>query len=437
MIKHKHFIIYISLFFLFSCSSGNSDQLSTYTVTSKNFENVLTIDGYVEPIRSTNLNCPADVDGIVQFIIEDGTIVEEGQVVCIIEATALETDYDQLVVNLENSRAQLETTKATLNTEYALLEAQVKSNEADALIAQLDSLQLTYSPENQRKIKELDLERVSIEKKKYEKKLESLAIIQQSEIRKQEIGIQRAEQRAKSLKDRLDQLTIKATKRGLATRAISRMTGKKIQEGDNVWNGVPIIIIPEMDEVKIKIMAPESDYKMMNIGDSVSYTFDAMPDNIAWGKILKRSPVGQPISRESKVKLFEIETSVDSTLAIPDPGFTANCHIWLKEVVDTIVIPQIAIFDEDSIKVVYVKNGKNIEKRQILTGITSPKEAIVSTGLQRGEIICLSIPSPSLIKDVTLLPDSIVKPKNNSSQQTPEQRPPAQQMPGHPIPKQN
>lgn len=347
------------------------------------------------------------VDAIIQSIVDDGVFVEAGDIVCVLEAKELQTNYDELLVFLENSKAQLNTTKATLSLEYSLLEAQVRNNEADTQIAQLDSLQLTYSPENQRKIKELELERVSIEKNKLEKKLKSLAIIQQSEIRKLELEIQRTEQRVSSIKEILDKLVLRAPKKGLVTRAMNRMTGKKMQIGDNVWNNMPIILMPEMENVKVMIMAPEQDYRYINIGDSVGYTFDAMPDNIAWGKIQKRSPVGQPINQNSKVKLFEIEASIDSSSTIPEPGFTANCKIWLKEVKDTIVAPQIAIFDEDSIKVVYVKQGNKFEKRQVMTGISSPKEAIISKGLRNDEIISLTKPSISLIKKTTLLPDSI------------------------------
>lgn len=418
MIKHTQ-LLYILISFIFlSCSSKSDENIATYTVSSKNFENTIVIDGSVEPVRTTTLTCPRFIDGVIQFIIEDGTYVKEGEVVCIIEDNELQTSYDQLVLTLENSRAQLNTTKATLISEYAMLEAQVKSNEADAQIAQLDSLQLAYSPENQKKIKELELERVSTEKNKYKKKLKSLAIIQQSEIRKLEIEIQRNEQQASSLKERLNQLTIKAPKKGLATRAKSRMTGTKLKVGDNVWNNVPIIVMPEMEEVKIKIMAPEQDYKLINIGDSVQYTFDAMPDNIAWGKIKQRSPVGQPINRDSKVKLFEIEATVDSMITIPDPGFTANCQIWLKQITDTIVIPQIAVFEDDSIRVVYVKKNNKFEKRQVLTGLSSPKEAIITKGLLRGEVVSLTKPDPSSIKNTKLLPDSISKPPKKENQTT-------------------
>jgi multidrug efflux pump subunit AcrA (membrane-fusion protein) len=405
VIKYQFIIFSVLLLALASCGSNNDDNISTYTVSQKDFENILTIEGVIEPVRSTTLSCPRYIDGMVQYIIEDGTYVEEGQVVCIIEVKAMETEYEQLLINLENAEANLNTAKATMAMEYALLEAQVRNNDADTQIAQLDSLQLEYSPETQKKIKELELTKATIEREKIEKKLKSLTIIQQSETRRLDLELERFRNRVKSVKDRLDELTLKAPKKGLATRTIYHMTGQKLQVGDNVWGNMPLIIIPEMDEMKVKIKAPESDFKYISIGDSVKYTFDAMPDNMAWGKIKQKAPVGQPIKRDSKVKFFDIEATIDSMIKLPEPGFTVNCNIILKQVRDTISVPRVAVFEQDSIRVVYVKKKGGFEARQVLTGISSSKEIIISAGLNKEEIISLTKPSVSSIDDeIVFLP---------------------------------
>jgi len=72
-------------------------------------------------------------------------------------------------------------------------------------------------------------------------------------------------------------------------------------------------------------------------------------------------------------------------------------------------VPQIALFDDDSIKVVFVKSKKGYEKRQVLTGISSPKESVVTAGLEDGDIITLSKPKPSLVKQLIALPDSLTQ----------------------------
>ena len=390
----------------FSCTS-HEKEIALYTVSSLNFENILDIDGFAEPVNSTTLSCPRNVDGVVIQLVEDGTVVNKGDVVCVIEFTERQNEYDQLGVELENANADLNKTKADIEMEYAILEAQVKNNQAETQIAQLDSLQLEYATLSQKRIKELELRKVAVLKAKYEKKLQSLAIIQQSEIRKKELKIQQLQVRIQAIKKELDDLTLKAPQKGLATRPVYWLSGKILQVGDPVWGNMPLVVIPEMSKMKVKIMASERDYKFINVNDSVYYTFDALPENIAWGKILKKSPVGQPYKEGSKVKVFEIEASIDSTLTMPDPGFTASCHIVLKQVKDTIVIPQIAVFEEDSMKVVFVKKDDGYEMRQILQGISSPKNVIITAGLQRQETISLSKPESSLVREKVLLPDSL------------------------------
>ncbi len=408
MLKHSAIPVFILLLFLtFSCSQDTN--MATYTVSQSDFTNVLLVEGAVEPVLSTTLTGPRYCDGVVQFLVDDGVHVEKDQVVCIIEYQELQNQYDQIIIALENAEAGLNKTKADLNMQYALLEAQVKTNEADTKISQMDSLQLAFYTPNQRKIKELELKKVSVEKNRYEKKLKALKVIQQSEIRKWELEIQGLRAQVQSVKERVDALTLKAPRGGLTIRATCWLTGKKYQVGDPVWGMMPLVIIPEYNEMKVKIMASETDYKNININDSVNYTFDAMPGNTGSGKILKKAPIGQPYKEGGKVKFFEIEASVDSVFTMPEPGFTANCHIILKQTKNVVSVPQIAIFEEDSMKVVFVQNKKGYERRQVLTGLSSPKESVITAGLTNGEIIALMRPKPSLVKEKTTLPDSLIK----------------------------
>ncbi|MCL1821364.1 MAG: hypothetical protein FWG22_00920 [Prolixibacteraceae bacterium] len=406
MFRFTVFLVLIIYFFAGSCSSFTGRELSTYTVSSSDFENIIIIEGYVEPINSIAIMCPGDIEGTVSFLAEDGVYVNEGDLICIVEVHDLQTTYDQLTIELENAEANLAKTKADLNMQYALLEAQVQNNEADSQIALLDSLQLVYATPTQRRIKELELERSAINRVKFDQKLKSLDIIQQSEIKRQELRIQRLQNNIETVQERINSLAIHAPIGGLMLRANYWLseTGAKLQIGDKVFGNMPLALIPEMSEMKVKINASERDFKYINVDDSVFYTFDAMPGKLGWGKIEKKMPIGQQYRRDSKIKFFEIEASVDSVEKMPEPGFTANCHVILKQVKDTIVAPQIAIFEQDSMKVVYVKQKKGFEMRQITTGLSSPKEAIITAGLRRNEIISLSRPESSAIKQVTLLP---------------------------------
>ena len=407
MIKFQTAFISIILLLLVACSSQHQD-ISTYTITRRNFENIIVIDGYAEPMQSTSVICPrAGSGGTIAFLVEEGTWVEEGDIVCTIENQNMQTRYDQLLTELENAQANIAKTKANLELQFTMLEADAKNNEAETQIAHLDSTRLQYYSPNQRLIREKELEIVAITRRKIEAKLVSMPIIQQSEIRKIELQVLRLSNNVASVKKELDDLVLRSSKKGLAIRGINPMTNNKLAVGDPVWNGMPIVTIPEMNKMKMKIFASERDYRYINVGDSVNYSFDALEDNIAWGKIVNKMPVGVQIKEGSQVKHFEIDASVDSTLVMPDPGFTATCHIMLKQVKDTLTIPQIAIFDQDSMKVVYVENKKGYEMRQIQLGEASPKEAVVASGLLLNERVALSKPKDSQVKSRVILSDSI------------------------------
>ena len=407
MLKQSVIPVFILSLLVFSCSQDA--QIATYTVSQGDFTNALLVEGAVEPVLSTTLASPRYCDGIVQFLVEDGTYVEKDEVVCIIEFQELQNQYDQITIGLENAEAGRNKTIADLNMQYALLEAQVKTNEADTKIAQMDSLQLAFVSRTQKMVKELELEKATIEKNRYEKKLKALKVIQQSEVKRWELEIQRLRMRVQTVKEQLDALTLKAPRSGLAIRANSRLTRKKYQVGDPVWSVMPLVVMPEFKQMKVMIMASETDYKNISVSDSVSYTFDAMPGNAGTGKILKKAPVGQPYKQGGKVKFFEIEASIDSVLTMPEPGFTANCRIILKQSRNVLSVPQIAIFEEDSMKVVFVQRKRGYERRQVLTDLSSLKESVVTAGLADGEIVALSKPKHSLIKEQIALPDSLTK----------------------------
>jgi len=198
-------------------------------------------------------------------------------------------------------------------------------------------------------------------------------------------------------------LTLRAPSDGMVLRTIHWATRTTITEGDPAWENMPVLSLPELYPMKVVIQANETDFKRMQIGDPVTFHFDAMPDNTAWGVITRKAPVGTPINRNSKVRLFEVEASIDSSLTTPPPGLSTRGTITLRRVENAIVIPQISVFDADSLKVVFVKKGNHYEQRQITTGESSPKMTVVSQGLEDGEIISLIRPEGKRIKETTWL----------------------------------
>ncbi len=397
LLKTNFFVLLVLLLAFYSCSKKQEKEILIHNFGNSVFEDIVELDGMVNSVRSVTINAPDRINAEIIFLVEDGKQVKEGDIVCVLESRELINDYEELLRDLENTKANLEKSKADLNMKYAMLQAQVKSIEAQTQIANLDSAQLKFSSPNQRKITELNLRRAAIEKSKLEKKLKAVESINKSQLKGLEVRISRWENRIQSAQEMIEQLTIKAPQAGLAMRGESWYTGLKLQEGDQVESDMPLITIPDLNEMKVIIQASEASYKRINENDPVEITFDAMPGNKAWGKITRKSPIGQPVARGSKVKTFEVEASVDSSLTIPTPGLSARCNVIVKRIKNAVVIPQLAIFDEDSSKVVYVKSKSGYEKRKVTTGASSPSRTVITSGLNGKEQISLIKPEANKV----------------------------------------
>lgn len=380
-------------FFVCACSFDKRQLLPLYEVIRQPFEDVLTIEGYAESVRSEHIDCPPDVDGTIVSIVETGTMVNEGDVICVIEDVNIANNYERWKLNLESMQAELEKLIASQELEFALLEAQVRNNDVETLLAESDSLQMLYLNPSERRIKELQAERARIERAQLLKKLEATKGLQKTDVMKIERQIAKIERRLEGEREKMESLTLRAPKDGIVVRGRRWPWSEETWNiGDNVWNGRTVAVFPDFGNVKVLIYAQETEYKRIHEGDSVMYTFDAMPDNIGWGRITKLSPVGQTRTEGSAVKTFEIEATVDSLLSPVDPGLSVQCRVFLRYVPDTIVVPTISIFDRDSMKVVYVEHAGRYEERLVTLGEGSPRSTIISKGLKPGERIALVKP---------------------------------------------
>jgi HlyD family secretion protein len=86
------------------------------------------------------------------------------------------------------------------------------------------------------------------------------------------------------------------------------------------------------------------------------------------------------------------------------PGMTTSNRILTRTIRDTLVIPIEAVFSQDSISFVYLKNGLSIEKKQVRLGDANENEVVVAAGVQVGDQLMLTEPEGMKEKKIVLLP---------------------------------
>jgi len=170
-----------------------------------------------------------------------------------------------------------------------------------------------------------------------------------------------------------------------------------VREGDVVWADMPIIQIPDLSRMHVKMQVSESVYKRLVIDQAVTHSVDAYPDIILTGRIKYKAPVGKPVKRDSEVKIFEVTASIDSLSVEIQPGLAVTCDVLVNSIQDTIVVPVVTLFDQDSIKVVYVAENNGFIEKEISVSEYNNTEAVIKSGLKGNEILALVRPPASLL----------------------------------------
>lgn len=385
---------------LLSCRGDDEASSSLLArVERRDFREELATVGTAYSANTVTLAVGHNTNGKVAFAVENGIDVKKGDTLCIVESTGLAQEMDNLLTMKKNAEAELVKTEATYAMERAVMEAHVATGAAEAQISALDSLQLEFSPVLQRRISELNLRKASIERERYTRQMRVQEVIHRVDVQRIHTFIAALGRRIADMQERIDALTVTAPADGIALLADAPADRRRrLTIGDEVWERCPLVVMPDLSHMEVLIEAPENEYKRMDVGDSVRFTFSAIPDSVAWGHIVRKLPVGKDVGA-GKVKMFDVTASIDSSGVVVMPQSTTQCVVCLRELKDTLVVPAVCVYDRDSLKVVYVhRPGGMAEERVVTVAAASTNEVVIADGVSEGEQLWMLKPADRKVK---------------------------------------
>lgn len=405
-------LLFLSMF-LSACAHGTREVV-TMTLSRCDYNDTIIAGGTIRATRNTSIMAARDYYGnlTVDQVLPEGSRVEPGDTICVLKCEEMVKMLDERSRNLEILKADLKKLEADHALNLSVLEARLKENQAGLAIHQLDSIQMKFAPEAKKRLMELELAKARIEERKLLRKSEADKAIAEADLRQLRSRIIQAENELKGMDDKVKGLTILATSSGILTASegaamifMMNADGTDIQlggypkPGENIWPELPLMSIPDLTEMEVKLEVPEMDYKRIEQGQKVHITVDAAGGLNTTGLVKNKSLAAKMKYRgEAKLKYYEIIASVDSCHAKMMPGLSARGIISVTRVMDTVVLPTLAVFEKDSLKVVYVAEGQKFRIQQVETGLSNSSQTIISAGLKGIETIALAEPPPNLIE---------------------------------------
>ena len=397
---------------LLSCAGKKDNRMITFQLGKSDYVEKISVTGTVQAVVNLPVMPPKVMLGqmTVVRLAENGSHVQTGDTICVLAIPELESMYLQTMNSVVTLESELKKKEADNLFNIALLEAQLATSEAQLKISSLDSSRMKFAPEVTRQLLNLEMRKALIEKQKVEKKLAATRMIGETEIRQLNARIMGEKAKAQTMSDQVKSLTIIAQRDGIVMRAESPefyfmgpqgigKLGGTITEGSALMIATPVLQFPDLSKMQVSAEVLEADFKNIEKGQKVHVIIDAAEKLETTGNVNRKSLMGRTADRysDSKVKFYEVIIDIDSCHSKMKPGLSADCEITLKEAMDTLFVPSLAIFDRDSARVVYVMKKNKFIPVKVETGLSGSTHTIITGGLKGGEIIALSEPPNSLI----------------------------------------
>lgn len=351
--------------------------------------------GEVSAVQSVNIFAPR-VRGRLQInkLIKDGSKVKQGDIV--VQFDMVDTQQEML-----KSLSDLNIAQNEIQKKLSDIESQKRIDQME-----LDSTKLQYDEAKLELRKTILLSEVEQEKlklryeqaeKKYQetlKKMESQSKSNQADLNVLHEKKAKAEADYTMAKKSLADMTLLAPKDGLVVlKEIWKGTGmSKVQEGDQVWPGYPILEIPDLSAMEIKMYLNEVDVSKVALEQEALITIDAFPGKVFGGKVERVASMATKKDWDAKVKTFETVVSLNEMDSRMRPGMTCMVEVIIKKIPDVVSVPIEAVFEKEGKTVVYVMGSRSARKREVVLGDRNSTHIVVTQGLSQGDRIALRDP---------------------------------------------
>ena len=200
----------------------------------------------------------------------------------------------------------------------------------------------------------------------------------------------------KDLADQVEKCAIRAKKVGLVVYGSGNMNRyyygeEQIREGAQVREQQPIITIPDMTKMAVKVRIHESYIKKIKKSQKVRITVDAFPDKLLEGEVSKVGvlPDSQNRWMNPDLKVYLTTITINTVHDWLKPGMSAKAEILVKELPDVVYVPVQAVTPVEGKQWCFVANANGQERREVEVGEFNDEFIEIRNGVSEGEKVCL------------------------------------------------
>ena len=386
-------------------------------------------NGELEAVNKVQINAPR-VRGQLKItkLFPEGEIVEIGDLVIEFDKAEFVKRVTEATQALEASRAELEKTLANQRVEIGRQESEILNKEAELRLSELKLKRMEFESLIDKEETKLHAHQSQLSLDQARKKLAAQQIVDEAEVKKQELDVAQRERGLEKAEKDLNSLSVTAENPGLVVyeKIWKGSRPEKIRVGDEPWGGATLVTLPDLTTMQVQTYVNEVDVDKLAVGQAATIKLDALSDPTFHGEITKIASLGREKEGDKNVKVFDVTINIDAEDKRLKPGMSAACVVVIESIPPTpetadslavappegerestgypLFIPLDAVFEKGGKTLVYRIVGGVAEEREVVLGKRNDNYVIVEEGLGQNDRVALRDPT-AVLEDLGGMPD--------------------------------
>lgn len=331
----KNKIIYTLIFsfclfsFTASCKKGSSQD-----ETGRKFSDGTTIveTGELAAVNSISFVIPRYGRYWYQMkiigLLDHGEIVKKGDSIAQLDPADINKFILDQESNLETQLAVLEKLYVEQENKEQERESRIKNELASFDLRKIEQEASRFESDRLQRIKKLEFDQAKINLEKEKKIYDLNKIIDENDLKIQEIRVEQIRKEIENAKQILPSLTLRTPVSGVFQIEINRenIDRSLYKLGDNIYVGNNLANVPELESMKVNTQVNETDFLKIKVNQKVAVRLDALPKVVFDGEIAYIGKLCRLKDQKSRQRVFDVEVRIVKPDDRLKPGMTVSCE---------------------------------------------------------------------------------------------------------------
>jgi HlyD family secretion protein len=373
---------------LAACFSGYSsdDPSPALRVHRGAFTSDIILTGELEAGRGEAITVPRlpSWQTSIKWIATDGGEVKEGEKVVELDSSAFASNLDSKRQAVVQAEQELTQKQAEWAADLAQKELDAEKKKVDYEKARLDAAvptEIVSAREYQDR--QIKFKRAEVEFVKARDVMRSQRASIAADRANLDVSLAKSQRDVREAEAAIASLTLRAPRSGIVVIRDIPWENRKLQEGDAVWVGFALALIPEPTSMQVSAALADVDDRKISIGMPVTVVLDAYPAMRFPGRVTEISAVAQESARSSLRRAFKVVIKLDRIdFDRMRPGLSVRVTIRRATQRDALLASRAGLDFAGKQPKAHLAGGKTVEVR---LGPCNAQECVVVDGLHDGD----------------------------------------------------